>query len=142
MVPWPPKICNPFRGRYGILFHSMQEEFIIFVRELVSRVGASLEVVFHSALGYLAAVPLEITIIAGVCSLLLLFRIPFLRSIALVPYLIVRPVLRLFGVGGSTELWSVVYDSKSKYPLDPVYVSIRDMVGKEVASAVTDIKAG
>lgn len=124
----------------GILFDSMQEEFVIFVRDLFSRIGASLVELFHAVSAYVSQVPFEVIFLVCIASIILLFRIPLLRNIVLIPYLIIRPVLRMFGLITNTELWSVVYDSKSKYPLDPVYVSIHDMLGVEVASAVTDLE--
>ena len=35
--------------------------------------------------------------------------------------------------------WGTVYDSKTKEPLDPVYVSLIDKSGKEVSSTITDL---
>ena len=35
--------------------------------------------------------------------------------------------------------WGTVYDSVTKQPLDPVYVSLRDMKGVEVATTITDM---
>ncbi|HSE56888.1 MAG TPA: carboxypeptidase-like regulatory domain-containing protein [Candidatus Paceibacterota bacterium] len=35
--------------------------------------------------------------------------------------------------------WGTVYDSVTKQPLDPVYVTVYDMVGREVATSITDL---
>jgi Tol biopolymer transport system component len=35
--------------------------------------------------------------------------------------------------------WGTVYDSVTKQPLDPVYVSLRNLSGKEVATTITDL---
>jgi len=35
--------------------------------------------------------------------------------------------------------WGVVYDSITKQPLDPAYVILKDLKGKEIASAITDL---
>lgn len=35
--------------------------------------------------------------------------------------------------------WGIVYDSITKQPLDPVYVVLKDVLGKEVASSITDL---
>jgi len=121
--------------------HIMEEEFRIFVIELFNKIESSFVLIFREVIVYLAQVPSEVTILLGICSIILFLRIPFLRTILFVPYLLVRPLLLFFGfISKKTELWSVVYDSKTKYPLDPVYVSITDMQGVEVASAVTDLE--
>jgi hypothetical protein len=36
--------------------------------------------------------------------------------------------------------WGVVYDSKTKQPIDPAYVVLHDMAGKEIATCITDIE--
>jgi hypothetical protein len=131
---------QPFIASVWYNFKSMQEEFVIFVKDLFSRIGDSSVALFKGVTMHIASVPFEFIFVACIASIILLFRVPLLRSIVLIPYLIVRPFLRMFGLITNTEPWSVVYDSKSKYPLDPVYVSIHDMVGVEVASAVTDLE--
>lgn len=118
----------------------MKEQFIIFVRDIVTKIGASFEVFLLEITKDIANIPYSITIVIAILSLTLLLRIPFLRTLSLIPYLIIRPLLRNFGIISNTEPWSVVYDSRSKFPLDPVYISIRDMLGREVASAVTDLE--
>ncbi len=35
--------------------------------------------------------------------------------------------------------WGTVYDSVTKQPLDPVYVSLKDLNGREIASTITDL---
>lgn len=118
----------------------MQEEFIVFVQELFGRIAISFEILLEKLVAQLAQVPLEVIVALAIGSFILLFRVPFLRSLILLPYLLVRPLFRTFGFFSDTEPWSVVYDSKTKDPLDPVYVSIYDTLGTEVASAVTDLE--
>ena len=47
----------------------------------------------------------------------------------------------LYGVGlkKRNRPWGVVYDSVTKQPLDPVYVVLLDLQGKEVATSITDM---
>jgi hypothetical protein len=43
-------------------------------------------------------------------------------------------------LGVKKKPWGIVYDSKTKQPLDPVYVTLADENGKLVATSVTDIE--
>ena len=45
--------------------------------------------------------------------------------------------LGIFGI--RRRKWGVVYDSKTKYPLDPVYVTLYDAFGRELDHAITDM---
>ncbi len=47
----------------------------------------------------------------------------------------------LYGMGFKkrNRPWGVVYDSVTKQPLDPAYVVLNDMNGKEIATSITDI---
>ncbi len=47
----------------------------------------------------------------------------------------------LYGMGFKkrNRPWGVVYDSVTKQPLDPAYVVLNDMYGKEIATSITDI---
>ena len=49
--------------------------------------------------------------------------------------------LFLYGVGlkKRNRPWGVVYDSITKQPLDPVYVVLTDLEGKEIATSITDM---
>ncbi len=77
--------------------------------------------------GVLAAI---MTVIFSPSSLFELFLIPF-RLFAL--------LMTALGLKKRSTPWGVVYDSVTKQPLDPVYVVLKDLQGKEIYSAVTDI---
>jgi hypothetical protein len=47
--------------------------------------------------------------------------------------------LSSLGIRKKRRPWGTVYDSQTKQPLDPAYVTLTDSNGKEVASALTDI---
>ena len=60
------------------------------------------------------------------------------------PITIIEALIRLWGVFigffvPRKRPWGVVYDSMSKQPLDPAYVVLYDMTGKEIATSLTDI---
>ena len=47
--------------------------------------------------------------------------------------------LTVLGIKRKVKPWGVVYDSVTKQPIDPAYVSLSDVQGKIVASAITDL---
>ncbi len=48
-------------------------------------------------------------------------------------------ILTALGIRKRNLPWGIVYDSVTKQPLDPAYVTLSSLGGKEVASAITDI---
>lgn len=48
-------------------------------------------------------------------------------------------LLAFFGLRKKYKPWGTVYDSQTKQPLDPAYVTLLDMEGKEIATSITDI---
>lgn len=66
-------------------------------------------------------------------------RIPLLAWLFSLPYQFIVTILRVLKIMKEDHHWSVVYDSKTKLPIDPAYVTVHDTVGVEVASMITDI---
>jgi hypothetical protein len=60
-------------------------------------------------------------------------------EVVLLPLRLWSLLLTALGIKKRAKPWGTVYDSVTKQPLDPVYVSLYDMEGKEVASSITDI---
>ncbi len=60
-----------------------------------------------------------------------------ISEVALIPFRIGSLVLSAFGV--RRRSWGVVYDSVTKQPLDPVYVSLLDVSNNEITNAITDL---
>jgi hypothetical protein len=60
-----------------------------------------------------------------------------ISEIALIPFRIGSLILSAFGV--RRRSWGVVYDSITKQPLDPAYVSLMDTHNNEVTNAITDL---
>jgi hypothetical protein len=48
-------------------------------------------------------------------------------------------LLILWGIRKKNKPWGMVYDSQTKQPLDPAYVTLLDVQGNEVATSITDI---
>ena len=70
------------------------------------------------------------TIILSPMSLIELFLFP-LKMLGI--------LLTAFGIKRRATSWGVVYDSVTKQPLDPAYVTLLDLQGKDVSSAITDL---
>jgi len=60
-------------------------------------------------------------------------------EIALIPVRLWSMLMTLFGIKKKSRKWGVIYDSVTKQPLDPVYVTLQDVEGKELMSSITDI---
>ena len=48
-------------------------------------------------------------------------------------------LLSAIGLKKRNRPWGTVYDSVTKQPIDPAYVTIQDLNGKEIASSITDL---
>lgn len=107
--------------------------------KIVFGVGHFLLDFFQTSVHFLATLsPLVLFFCTGALIVVLL-GVPLLSGIALLPYRLVKGILLVCGITLDEQRWSVVYDSVTKEPIDPAYVSVRDMQGKEVASMVTDL---
>ena len=60
-------------------------------------------------------------------------------ELVLIPVRLWSLLLTALGIKKRRKPWGTVYDSITKQPLDPVYVSLRDLEGREMASSITDI---
>jgi len=67
-------------------------------------------------------------------------------AVALSPFDLFFVIARMFGLFFAAlglkkrvKPWGVVYDSVTKQPIDPAYVTLTDVNGKTVASAITDL---
>ena len=61
------------------------------------------------------------------------------QEIFLIPLRLWSLLLSALGIRKRARPWGTVYDSVTKQPLDPVYVSLYNLEGMEVASSITDI---
>ncbi len=62
-----------------------------------------------------------------------------LSEILFIPLRFWTIVLAALGIKKRNRPWGTVYDSVTKQPLDPVYVVLKDLKGKEVATSITDL---
>jgi hypothetical protein len=79
--------------------------------------------------------------LAGAVSISgLLFLNPITGSeLILIPFRLWSLFLTALGLKKKAKPWGTVYDSVTKQPLDPVYVSLINLEGEEIASSITDI---
>lgn len=63
-----------------------------------------------------------------------------LSQLIFLPVRIWNLLLIFLGIRRRSQPWGVVYDSKTKQPLDPVYVQLLNESGEEVATSITDIQ--
>lgn len=109
------------------------------VVDLYERMGA---VLYHIGIVFRAGdmpVPLSVAVVLIILSLLLLLPPSVLSRIIAYPYQLVTRMLRLAGVLHDQRTWSVVYDSVTKRPIDPAYITVRNKFGSIVATAITDL---
>ncbi len=65
-----------------------------------------------------------------------------LKAISDIPLLVLRSLsalLPLATLGRKRRFWGTVYDSRTRRPLDPAVVTLKDTLGKDVKTAVTDL---
>lgn len=68
------------------------------------------------------------------------FASPFtLPELLMIPARLMGLLLIAFGWKKRNPPWGVIYDSITKQPLDPAYVILRDLNGKDISSAITDL---
>jgi hypothetical protein len=67
-----------------------------------------------------------------------LFSFSFFELL-LLPLRLLGLLLTALGLRKKVAKWGVVYDSVTKQPIDPAYVVLKNVQGKNVASAITDL---
>ena len=60
-------------------------------------------------------------------------------ELLLIPFRLLALLLAFVGLKKRKLPWGVVYDSITKQPLDPAYISLKNIFGKEVSSAISDL---
>lgn len=112
------------------------------VTDIIVGALSSLKKIMNTPLASLITKAVSTTSLAGgavVAVVLALSSNISLFDIALFPLRILGVVMTAMGLKKRSVPWGVVYDSVTKQPLDPAYVVLRDLSGKDVASAVTDL---
>jgi hypothetical protein len=80
-----------------------------------------------------------LSIIILLVTVFIFIRAPFLKAFLSIPYSLLIRALRYFHILRPDTHWSVVYDAKTKVPIDPAYITVKNTLGVEVANMITDI---
>jgi len=94
---------------------------------------------------FATSAPTQIITTIGVVTGFLLALTPFFTNpfstseLFLIPFRIWSWILAFFGLRKRYKPWGTVYDSVTKQPLDPAYVTLLDVGGREVTSSITDL---
>jgi len=115
-----------------IVFASPIQNFLNenFYPETIEKLSVSLKLttIFATLIG----------IIASLASILFLNPLSF-NELILIPFRLWSLLLTALGLRKKVKPWGTVYDSITKQPLDPVYVSLVNLEGEEIASSITDL---
>ncbi len=112
-------------------------------RDIIGTTAVQVKEIIESPLGNVLTKSIStVGLIFGTAFTLLpiLFLNPLSFSeLALLPMRLWSLLLTVFGLKKRNRQWGTVYDSVTKRPLDPVYVILQDVEGKEIATSITDI---
>ncbi|MFZ2038550.1 MAG: carboxypeptidase-like regulatory domain-containing protein, partial [Minisyncoccia bacterium] len=78
--------------------------------------------------------------VSGAVAVSTLFLNPMsFTEILLIPFRLWGLLVSFLGLKRRSRPWGTVYDSITKQPLDPAYVVLQDMLGKEITTSITDL---
>jgi hypothetical protein len=77
---------------------------------------------------------------SGLAAVSASFASPFTApEMLLIPMRLWGLIMTVFSLKRKNRSWGTVYDSVTKQPIDPAYVSLKDLSGKEISSSITDL---
>ncbi len=142
-------LANKDDGSCSSFFDPIVESFEKAIDGLEKAIGGLLPEVFKDPLNNFSnnfvvssieKAIVAIGIVGGVSSALSFPRSFNLSDAGLIATRAFGLMLETLGIRKKRKQWGTVYDSETKLPLDPAYVSlISKETGKEVASAITDL---
>jgi len=139
----PSNITESIKQTYAqtaIIVQKSIEQTAVVVEESVKATKEAVNTPIGSAVTKSAS---TVGVVAGASATIgaVAFANPItLAEIWLIPAKVFGLLMGALGIKRKTKKWGTVYDSVTKRPLDPVYVSlINTETNKEVASALTDI---
>lgn len=118
------------------------KESLVFVTESTHAVREEVRQVVESPTGTITTKVATVSGIAVNAGLALstLFLSPLsISEIVLIPLRLWSLLLAAFGLKRKNRPWGTVYDSVTKQPLDPAYVTLFDEFDNEVKSSITDL---
>ena len=118
------------------------EDSLVFVTESTRAFREEIRQVIESPAG---SITTKIATVSGIAvnagfAASTLFLSPLSASeVVLIPLRLWSLLLVTFGLKRKNRPWGTVYDSITKQPLDPAYVTLLDEFGNEVKSSITDL---
>ena len=112
------------------------------ITDVAKNVAEATEIIFTNPVGKVVTKIVETTgAVTGAIGIAgLVFSGPIaLADAFLIPIRLWSLLLALFGIKKRKTPWGTVYDSVTKQPLDPAYVVLQNLDGKEVATSITDL---
>lgn len=94
--------------------------------------------VLNSISGTIAAISLGLAAMGTILSSLFVSPLT-LSELVFLPLRLWSLLLTALGLKKKNRPWGVVYDSITKQPLDPAYVVLKDMMGNDVSTTITDL---
>ncbi len=110
-------------------------DILLLVRDIVKKASDFLAVLLQD----IPEEHLQYGVLAGVATPLAIFILTQPGAFFSIPLRVWSIIPTVLGIKRRKRPWGTVYDSVTKQPLDPVYVSLVDESGKEVASTISDI---
>jgi len=118
-----------------ISFNDAKEIFVSYLKELRKIFNQKEIDLFVKILGALGLIS---GLLVSLASTIFASPISF-AEIPLIPFRIWSLLMSVLGIKKRTRRWGVVYDSITKQPLDPAYVTLKNLEGETIATAITDI---
>lgn len=131
----PVNIISYLNKQAQLSFNEAKEIFSSYVKDLREILNKKEVDIFVKILGALGLVS---GLLVSLASTIFASPISF-AELPLIPFRIWSLLLTVLGIKKRTRRWGVVYDSQTKQPLDPAYVSLKNLEGETVSTAITDI---
>ncbi len=87
----------------------------------------------------LAAISPLVPLILLFATVLIFLRIPLVKQLLILPYKALYWLVTPSALFKKNQNWSVVYDAKTKLPIDPAYIIVRNTLGVEVSTMISDL---
>lgn len=119
------------------------EDFIIentfALIEFIELVISVIYTMLQGSIFFLSTIHIGYTVMLITVSFVLFLPIRALNKALSSPYRLAKRILRKAGWLHDHRTWGIVYDSVTKEPIDPAYVTVKSRLGNTVATALTDL---
>jgi hypothetical protein len=126
----------------GLVFGQIKSSYCDTKEKVLTTFNKVKDIMTSEQGGLVATTVATVGVLAGatltIASGLFLNPLSF-SEILLIPARLWSLLLAALGLKKRRRPWGTVYDSVTKQPLDPVYVTLKNMEGAEVTSSITDL---